>query len=573
MLGRHWVLSLIIVNLTLAGCSSDSDDQPDVGVTPDAGADAKPDAASPDTASPDAASPDAPAADSAPDASIAPSGVGRACKDYTACEPGDVCLDETKKLQMPGGYCTRRCTGAAGECGDDAICGKLFTSALCVETCQQDGDCRPGYVCEASFVDFKPAGGDKLCVPGDRAAKLGDPCADETACAPGVGVCLTDQQDGYCSAFCDPKGLDSCGSDGECIPRPDAPLGGLCARTCGQDSECRGGGGYACVDSFGGIKAQTTVCAPGTKGASHGDPCTLANDCAPGTGVCVDEALNGLPGGYCSMRCDGATTPDPCGDGAECVGFPGGFAFCLDSCAGSDECRPGYACLDHFENVPAAGAVCAPGQEQTDVPIGADCSDGSDCNAGTQACIPDSPISSVPGGYCSAICSIQDSLDCPAGGVCVGNQTAGNCFASCTTDADCAALRSPGSTGTYGCARRFASGQLVDGDGKVCTAVNAAAKIGDGCSDGADCNGELGRCIFDTDPAAAVRFPNGYCTIDCDPKATADTCGAGAICHDVSKGSSLGGSCVKTCAADADCRGAEGYSCQASSAGTDACLP
>ncbi|MCK5795567.1 MAG: hypothetical protein KAI47_00175, partial [Deltaproteobacteria bacterium] len=119
----------------------------------------------------------------------------------------------------------------------------------------------------------------------------------------------------------------------------------------------------------------------------------------------------------------------------------------------------------------------------------------------------------------------------------------------------------------------LADGTLVDGVGKVCTAINPAAKIGDACTNGVDCNGEFGRCIFDTNPASSVRFANGYCTVDCNPQAAQDTCGAGAVCHDVSKGSSLGGSCVKTCTANGDCRTTEGYSCKASSKGTEACLP
>lgn len=118
---------------------------------------------------------------------------------------------------------------------------------------------------------------------------------------------------------------------------------------------------------------------------SIGDGCLISTDCSTrGDRVCDTSQ----PAGYCTiLGCRSGSCPDD----AACVLFesrvPGcgpdgrelsrvGRSLCVKTCATSDECRPGYRCVDprispvygiRLEAV-AWGNVCIPEASLTDVP-------------------------------------------------------------------------------------------------------------------------------------------------------------------------------------------------------------
>lgn len=68
--------------------------------------------------------------------------IGDSCKVRSDCPSGAVC-DST----VPNGYCTiPECT--IGSCPNESICVEFDeASAFCMKFCEDDSDCRDGYVC------------------------------------------------------------------------------------------------------------------------------------------------------------------------------------------------------------------------------------------------------------------------------------------------------------------------------------------------------------------------------------------------------------------------------------------
>jgi hypothetical protein len=91
-----------------------------------------------------------------------------------------------------------------------------------------------------------------------------------------------------------------------------------------------------------------------------GDGCTTSSDCAvtEADRLCLTEALEGFPGGYCTeFNCE----PGSCPGEAVCVGYRTTLAnseacaegsarlqrsYCMRSCSRDGDCRDGYACVD-----------------------------------------------------------------------------------------------------------------------------------------------------------------------------------------------------------------------------------
>lgn len=121
---------------------------------------------------------------------------------------------------------------------------------------------------------------------------------------------------------------------------------------------------------------------------------------------------------------------------------------------------------------------------------------------------------------------------------------------------------------------------LMDGavdmsDGAIPTRMGAvgAACAGDGdCTEpaGGVCQSVVGGGRF------SYEFPGGYCSAMCTAGSGSSECGTGADCFAVGFGGFGFAFCAKVCRADADCRTAEGYTCQAPPIGggsTRYCLP
>ena len=85
-----------------------------------------------------------------------------------------------------------------------------------------------------------------------------------------------------------------------------------------------------------------------------GAPCVSDAGCAGG--LCLDEAMQGWPAGYCSAVCD--TNAPVCPGTGVCVdvGSNSGSGVCLESCTlGANGCAAAYACEDF-----GVGDVCFP---------------------------------------------------------------------------------------------------------------------------------------------------------------------------------------------------------------------
>jgi hypothetical protein len=124
-----------------------------------------------------------------------------------------------------------------------------------------------------------------------------------------------------------------------------------------------------------------------------GDDCTTAADCSQEEPrLCLTQALEGYPGGYCTVfNCEPGTCPSEAvcvgyrstlSDAAECADGLGTSrlqrTFCMRSCGSSSDCRSGYACIDVagddpwgaevFERAGKNTKVCALAYSGPDVP-------------------------------------------------------------------------------------------------------------------------------------------------------------------------------------------------------------
>jgi hypothetical protein len=239
------------------------------------------------------------------------------------------------------------CRVGTSDCGDGATCvdldGAGSGAPLCLKTCENDGSCRMGYVCEGAWFGASlPA---KSCVPGTRAdVAVGAACANAGACPPSW-FCLRPQDgfpDGYCTRSCGQQG-PSCPGDAFCQVNF-----GVCLDGCSEPSQCRQPR-YTCHNRMFGAPLAQSTCVPFTAAAHIGDPCQTFSDCTLG-GFCI-EATNdqgeptGFTGGYCSLPCGAAGAP-ACPEGSLCQSFGPNAAVCLDECAMNADCRAnqGYVC-------------------------------------------------------------------------------------------------------------------------------------------------------------------------------------------------------------------------------------
>jgi len=83
----------------------------------------------------------------------------------------------------------------------------------------------------------------------------------------------------------------------------------------------------------------------------------------------------------------------------------------------------------------------------------------------------------------------------------------------------------------------------------VATPPPTGGAIGDACGSASDCGGGA--------QAACLDLPGGYCALE---GCSSGTCPAGSGCFEFTSGTSY---CIKTCAADNECRTTDGYICDA----------
>jgi hypothetical protein len=72
---------------------------------------------------------------------------GESCNDDQLCDAGLTC-----ELNFPGTFCSKSCPaeGDTASCPSGTVCTEEFNKQLvCSLTCEDDDDCREGYVCTA----------------------------------------------------------------------------------------------------------------------------------------------------------------------------------------------------------------------------------------------------------------------------------------------------------------------------------------------------------------------------------------------------------------------------------------
>lgn len=326
--------------------------------------------------------------------------VGDACESDRECPVGGLCLAEEFQGWPAGSCITFGCDVPSNMgCEGDAVCiAAADGTPLCIDGCEEDGDCRDGYVCEGGtrFPDrayCQPGctsddacSDGRVCNPGEGtcdvpfdANELGTPCSTvEGACA--GGRCLTEFSSGWPGSVCvfagcdldapladngcpgdgacmvvdgDAVCVDGCEEDGDCrtpsytcadVDDEDASKGRGCQPSCSDDDHCanRGGGGsptFVC-------NVGTGLCDYGFDDDTFGNSCSERDECRGGS--CLDE----FDGGFCAARgcrLSGEGPEEECPSTGTCVddGDEDEIGHCLLTCTdGGDECGEGLTCAD-----------------------------------------------------------------------------------------------------------------------------------------------------------------------------------------------------------------------------------
>lgn len=215
--------------------------------------------------------------------------VGGDGKTGHTCTVDTKCNQEMCLLGWPGGYCTATCTGGgAVSCEPGSVCHTVDALAgLCLASCSDANDCRPGYRCE--FVEQSPVGG---CVPRCDAF---DDCPDGFHCNPEDGNCVAGPAGPQpIGAFCD---TSSHCSSGQC--KSDWP-NGTCTTPCSSITPCVSG---VCVNALC-VAACTSAydCRPDYACGSAGGclphcrtlGCAKGETCDSLSGLCHEPNTNGL---------------------------------------------------------------------------------------------------------------------------------------------------------------------------------------------------------------------------------------------------------------------------------------
>jgi len=249
------------------------------------------------------------------DVAFDPDELGVACStDRTACS-GGTCLTEFES-GLPGSYCTyvgcdpSMADGSAGAdgCPGDGVCLSVGDTAICLDGCTTDTDCRADYRCRpsdpaeaSSPVACRPACetddacandgfecnvGTGLCRPAFDTADIGEPCTGPATCE--GGACITEADEGWPAGTCAFPGCrlsgtgmaETCPTGTVCVDDETGdPTLGACIDACtvGTDT-CRPS--YGCVAEGG--SATDGACRP----ACEAGDCGTGRTCNATTGLC-----------------------------------------------------------------------------------------------------------------------------------------------------------------------------------------------------------------------------------------------------------------------------------------------
>jgi hypothetical protein len=192
--------------------------------------------------------------------------IGKDCRDSSGCKAGSqICL--LPNDLFTGGYCSSPCDPrSTTSCGQEAICLSISsdeTHGLCFALCSSDDDCAARrspdsdglYGCSPRVSGISVPLGNRVCVPFNPEARIGDPCTTLGDCTLG-GHCIREDararltfRKGYCSETCDPSApVSTCGTNNLCLGTSEVdPTQGSCLGGCDPASEaCRTEDGYTC---------------------------------------------------------------------------------------------------------------------------------------------------------------------------------------------------------------------------------------------------------------------------------------------------------------------------------------
>ena len=522
---------------------------------------------------------------------------GNVCADECASDDGcnaDSWCSATLAVCLP-----KKATGEECKSGKGSQC----TSGFCVDgrccNAECDGVCS---ACSAALSGLQ----DGVCGPALPATDPDSECADlgATSCATdgfcdGVGACRLYASGATCLPSTCADGVQTnarvCDGNGACQSAGQTPCGayacagGVCAASCASDASCQGGA-YCDVGSCIGSKEIGAACQSGDScgtGAcvdgfccdhACGGPCEACNAALTGgaDGICAPITTGSDPDGDCADQ--GSTT---CGTTGACDGV-GGCAFydpstkCLaGSCSGgvatpagvcsgagycevadqadcapftcdTEECKKGCDVASDC----VAGSFCEDGVCTGQLPVGATCTSGGQCESGQ--CVDGVCCDSACEGTCQACSAAKkgNGADGECGAVLVGSDPDLEC-----SDEGPAGCGDDGSCDGVGACRSYSAGTPCSP--AVCTGGAAVAA--------GSCDGE-GTCL---DGQATPCAPFGCGQIVCN-----DVCGSAEQC--ASGNQCANGACVGlvsqggVCTTDSQCQSAacvDGYCCNSACTG------
>jgi hypothetical protein len=185
--------------------------------------------------------------------------------------------------------------GATVEGGARADAGSGWRQQLCLPSCLDDADCRPGLLCrELPTADRSPDGGVALVWRrGCFAALLGDvgdSCLDglgqpdSSTCL--SGLCLPLGARGICSSPCLTQ--TDCPSTARCARFSSAPQAGLCLPLCSASAPCADPLLDCLPPGSVGWSSYSTDALPSGRGLCAPRRCTSAAQCLGGAGRCLE---------------------------------------------------------------------------------------------------------------------------------------------------------------------------------------------------------------------------------------------------------------------------------------------
>jgi hypothetical protein len=343
--------------------------------------------------------------------------VGSPCseEEETLCD--SLCL-----LDLPDGMCSHDCAEDPGVCPDGFACGDISGGRYCLQSCEEDDDCRDEMICvigecrtpmplRAACEEHDDCESgvcyEERC---DTAVGFGWDCDDDEDCHSGFcydGSCnvechsprdcgeelsCIDLGDGIpvCLEYSPPDGpygenctYESCDEDFTCLARTPAAANdpyAYCTRGCDDELDCPAD--MACRRTQRPNRNESELrCVP----RLYCERCSYDGQCEAG-GRCVSQAPDRGPGRYCSQTCDPeravntCPTDSTCHEALWCAPDRAWVADC-EWCSDPDLCEtiedePVYQCFHDYGACAGEGSdddYCAPCFVDDDCPEGGFC--------------------------------------------------------------------------------------------------------------------------------------------------------------------------------------------------------